>query len=206
MTGIENFNLFLLTAVLLNITPGADTVYILSRSIAQGRRAGVYAALGIGVGILVHTLMAMLGLSVVLAQSTMLFNIVKYTGAIYLFYLGLTKMFVRSGDNKGLSSLKVSGRSAFREGVITNVLNPKVALFFIAFFAQFVHPSQVQRQVPYFLLGLTFMVTGTTWNMVLACFGNGLRRYVDPQASTGAYIEQALGLVWIGLGISVLFS
>src|SRR5271167_4002545 len=140
MLGIHDIGLFVLSGLLLNITPGPDTLYIVGRSATQGPRAGAVAALGIGAGALVHICAAALGLSVILAASAAAFNTVKIIGAVYLLYVGVG--LIRSAaaiaappiaTERRLASL----RGIFLQGFLTNVLNPKVALFFLAFLPQF---------------------------------------------------------------------
>lgn len=139
MSGIHHFETFLLSSILLNITPGSDTIFILTRSIAQGRSAGIVSALGIGTGNLVHTLFAALGLSYVIASSPLVFSIIQYAGAGYLVFIGITMLSTNVIAN---SVLKTENHKPlliiYRDGAITNVLNPKVALFFLAFLPQFI--------------------------------------------------------------------
>ncbi|MEY2529861.1 MAG: hypothetical protein QOJ05_1951, partial [Verrucomicrobiota bacterium] len=139
MFGIHDFALFLTTGILLNLTPGPDTVYILGRSIAQGRRAGVASALGISVGSIFHTGAAALGLSAFLATSAWAFTAVKLAGAAYLIFLGVRALLERNQDLSIPAHFKQKDpAAAFRQGILTNVLNPKVALFFLAFLPQFI--------------------------------------------------------------------
>lgn len=145
MFGIINFEAFVLAAVILNLTPGSDTMYILGRSVAQGTKAGIFSALGISTGVLVHCLFAVLGLSVILASSPLAFNLVKYAGAVYLIYLGL-RMFLNQSKAK-LDLQKdeaVSIKKIFTSGILTNVLNPKVALFSWLFYRSLLIPAMIK--------------------------------------------------------------
>src|SRR6516162_2608024 len=142
MLGIHDYGLFVAAGILLNLTPGQDTLYILGSSIANGRRIGVASALGICSGCVVHTLAAALGLSAILASSATAFTVVKLAGAAYLIYLGIRALTARAhvlSPTGGVAS--GSAITAFRQGVITNVLNPKVALFFLALLPQFIDPG-----------------------------------------------------------------
>jgi len=141
MFGIHDFGLFLAAGILLNLTPGPDTVYILGRSVAQGREAGVASALGICVGSIFHTCAAALGLSAILATSALAFGAIKLLGGAYLIFLGI-KMVLNRRRHLSLPSnfRRRTTRAAFRQGVLTNILNPKVALFFLAFLPQFIDP------------------------------------------------------------------
>ena len=150
MFGIENYLGFTKAAILLNITPGSDTMYIITRSVSQGQKAGFYSVLGITSGALIHTLLAALGLSVLLANSPIAFMIVKYIGASYLCYLGFKMLTSKQAplitnnvqDHKNIATMKPFNYwQIYKLGVLTNTFNPKVALFFVAFFPQFIEPS-----------------------------------------------------------------
>lgn len=172
MLGTQNLLLFVASGILLNLTPGQDTFYILGRSIAQGRRAGVVSVLGIVSGCAVQTCAAAFGLSAILATSANASLIVKMAGAAYLTYLGLKMIFHRT-SNTGLSVefAREDEWSVYRAGFLSNLLNPKVALFFMAFLPQFVSPSAPFKILAFLFLGALFMTTGTIWCLVLAWFG-----------------------------------
>ena len=172
MNGIINYETFILTGILLNITPGNDTVFILSRSMAQGKKAGIMSVLGIATGSLIHTTLAAFGLSIIIAKSILAFNIIKYAGAAYLLYIGykmLTDKTLLNTDTS-LSENLINLRKIYLDGVITNVLNPKVALFFISFLPQFIDPHTTNTIIPFIKLGVTFTFTGTIWCLILANF------------------------------------
>src|SRR6267378_8301637 len=142
MFGIHDFGLFLVAGILLNLTPGPDTVYILGRSVAQGREAGVASALGISLGSIFHTGAAALGLSAILATSALAFGTIKLIGGTYLIFLGIKMILDRRRELSLPSNFRRrTNIAAFRQGVVTNILNPKVALFFLAFLPQFIDPS-----------------------------------------------------------------
>src|SRR6266513_1271257 len=177
MLGIHDYWLFVATGVLLNLTPGQDTLYILGRSIAQGRRIGLASALGISAGSVVHTLAAALGLSAVLATSASAFLVLKVAGALYLVYLGVRVLITRTAAF-GATDIadSVDTWTAFRQGMLTNVLNPKVALFFLALMPQFIAPDSPAKVGAFLVLGLTFITTGTAWCLVLALGASRVRR------------------------------
>jgi threonine/homoserine/homoserine lactone efflux protein len=205
MFGISNFEVFLVTAILLNLTPGTDTMYIVSRSISQGRTAGIYSALGISSGIVVHTLLAAFGLSVILTQSTFLFNAIKIAGAIYLAYLGLKMLASKSNTSEQKSLPIQSNKKIFFQGMITNVTNPKVALFFLAFLPQFIHAdSGAASPLPFIILGLTFTLTGGIWSLLTAYFSSMATSRLRKNAKTGVILNRLTGIVFIGMGISLL--
>src|SRR5205807_3032333 len=173
MFGIHNFGLFLVAGILLNLTPGPDTLYILGRSIAQGREAGIASALGISLGSIFHTCAAALGLSAILTTSALAFGAVKLLGGAYLISLGI-KMILDRCKHLSLPSnfRRRTTTAAFRQGVFTNILNPKVALFFLAFLPQFIDPASNSKVLAFLTLGLAFVTTGTIWCLILAWFAS----------------------------------
>jgi RhtB (resistance to homoserine/threonine) family protein len=208
MSGITHFETFLLSGILLNLTPGNDTIFILSLSISQGRKAGIVSALGIGTGNIVHTLLAALGLSLIIAKSILLFNVIKYAGAAYLIYIGYKMLTDRSQLNTGKIEFKevINYRKIYVDGVITNVLNPKVALFFIAFLPQFIDPVSAHTVLPFLLLGVTFTTTGTIWCLILATFSAGIFARLKANARVSVYINRICGLALVALGIKVALT
>jgi RhtB (resistance to homoserine/threonine) family protein len=203
--GIHDFWLFAASGIVLTITPGPDTLYILGRSIAQGRRAGMLSVLGISTGILIHTAAAALGLSALLASSAAAFTVVRWIGAAYLVYLGL-RMLLRSdaGDQSAAAALPpMSPVGIYRQGLFTNLLNPKVALFFLAFLPQFVDPRSPHRIAAFLLLGLEFVLIGTTWSLGLAWFAATVSRRLREQRTSGRWLGRASGVLFISLGARV---
>jgi len=173
MFGIHDFGLFLATGVLLNLTPGPDTAYILGCTVAQGREAGIASALGISVGSIVHTCGAALGLSAILASSATAFGFIKLLGGTYLIFLGGEMIIDGSKtSDRPLHFRRCTNAMAFRQGALTNMLNPKVALFFLAFLPQFINPASPTKVLAFLILGLSFVTTGTVWCLVLAWFAS----------------------------------
>jgi threonine/homoserine/homoserine lactone efflux protein len=183
--GIHNFSLFLVTGILLNLTPGPDTAYILGRSITQGRDAGVASALGIGVGSILHTCAAALGLSAILATSGFAFVAIKLLGGAYLIFLGI-KMLLERGKHLSLPSnfRRRTDLAAFHQGILTNVLNPKVALFFLAFL----------------ILGFTFVTTGTICCLILAWFAATFTERLHTNQTIGQWLNRTVGALFVYLG------
>src|SRR5688572_9751259 len=193
--GIQHLGLFIVTGLLLNMIPGPDTFYILGRTVAQGRRAGILSALGISAGCLVHTMAAALGLSAILATSATAFMVVKFCGAAYLIYLGL-QMLLHSSSINGCGEpvlTPVRGRTVFAQAVLTNVLNPKVAVFFLAFLPQFVSNTAQQTFLPFLFLGLLFIVNGTIYCMLLVLFASTLTRKFKANQRTATFLKRATG-------------
>ena len=202
MFGIHDFALFLATGVLLNLTPGPDTLYILGRSIAHGRGAGVASALGITVGSIFHTCAAALGLSAFLATSAWAFTFVKLAGAAYLIFLGVRALFERHQELSLPGSFRHRGTTAaFRQGILTNILNPKVALFFLAFLPQFIDSATPSKTAAFLLLGLTFVITGTVWCLILAWFSSAFSARLRESPTVTALLNRAVGSLFIFLGV-----
>ncbi|MFN8354162.1 MAG: LysE family translocator [Spirosomataceae bacterium] len=208
MLGITHFETFLVAGILLNITPGNDTIYILTRSMAQGRKAGIVSVLGIATGSLVHTTLAALGLSVVIAKSILLFNLIKYAGAAYILYIGIQMLRNQAKLNFETQTADTSTGlfTIYRDAVFTNVLNPKVALFFIAFLPQFIDPQYSNSFIPFLLLGLTFTITGTIWCLLLAEFAALIFGKLRHNQRFATYLNRVCGGVLIGLGIKVALT
>lgn len=203
--GIQHYETFLLAAILLNLTPGNDTIYILSRTIAQGRKAGIFSVLGISTGSLVHTVLAAVGLSVIIAQSPLLFMIIKYAGAAYLFYIGIKMILSKSIINLARPEPE-NYKKIYWQALLTNVLNPKVALFFISFLPQFIDPTFSSHYLSFIILGISFTVTGTIWCLALAFFASYISISFTRNSRTSGHITKACGLVLVGLGIRVALT
>ncbi len=202
MFGIQHFALFLGVGILLNLTPGPDTAFILGRMLAGGRRAGISSALGISVGSICHTCAAAIGLSAFLATSAWAFTIVKSLGACYLFYLGVRMLLQKNQFVSPSEKIRESSFApAFRQGIITNLLNPKVALFFLAFLPQFIAPSAVAKVPAFLALGLTFVTTGTIWCLMLVWFADAMGRRLRESERFGAWLNRAVGALFVALGI-----
>jgi RhtB (resistance to homoserine/threonine) family protein len=206
ITGIDNYLGFVIAGILLNLTPGADTIYILTRSIAQGRKAGIISVFGISTGGLVHTILASLGLTILLSKSAMVFTVVKYLGTCYLVYLGIKMIIERSTlfDN-ALHHLESDDlRKIYLQGIFTNVLNPKVALFFLAFMPQFINPEYAGNAIPFLFLGFTFITTGTIWCLFVAYASSWITQTLRNNIKIGKIMQKISGLIFIGLGLKIL--
>ena len=203
MFGTQHFWLFVVSGLLLNITPGQDTLYIVTRSVAQGRAAGLWSVLGISSGSVVHTLAAAFGLSAILATSAHAFTIVKLAGAGYLVYLGVKMLIERPAPAAAGVEPPPRHESAwaiYRAAVLTNVLNPKVALFFLAFLPQFVAPQASSRVAAFLFLGAVFVFNGTLWCLVLVLGASALSRRLRRNAAGARRLRQATGAIFVGLG------
>ncbi len=170
MPDLNTLYIFLLATLALNVTPGPDMLYVIARSVGQGRMAGIASSLGIGVGCIVHTVAVALGLSALLRSVPIAFDVVKYAGAAYLCYLGVRTLISKGDLAMGAHSrVKRDTLAAiFFQGVVTNVLNPKVALFFLAFLPQFVSAARCPVILQVITLGLLFITSGTLVNIAVA--------------------------------------
>lgn len=171
MLGTHDMLLFVITGVLLNLTPGPDMLYIIGRSTTQGWQAGAAATLGVGAGCLVHITAAVLGLSAVLSTSAAAFTLVKLIGAAYLVYVGIALVLASGSTSQGATiQLPATApvRKVFFQGFFTNVLNPKIALFFLAFVPQFINAGTPHKALAFLYLGIIFDCNGTLINLFIA--------------------------------------
>ncbi|MEO6903408.1 MAG: LysE family translocator [Bacteroidia bacterium] len=209
MFGITNFETFLIAGILLNLTPGADTIYILGRSISQGKKAGILSALGISTGSLFHCTIAACGLSIIIAKSAVAFSTIKYLGAAYLIYMGVKALLTKSRNEFEIEQLeknKMSNRKIFVSGILTNILNPKVALFFLAFLPQFIDSNYTTSSLPFIILGLTFIFTGTLWCLALALFSAKLSNRIRRNYKIKIWLDKITGGLFIALGIKLALA
>ncbi|WP_263704548.1 LysE family translocator [Bacillus thuringiensis] len=203
MYGIINYEVFLLTGILLNLIPGADTMYIVGRSISQGRKAGVYSVFGIITGSLVHTLLVAFGLSIILTKSIVLFNTIKVIGVIYLVYLGMKMILDKTNVAFEASSNKLNIRKIYLQGLLTSLTNPKVSLFFIAFLPQFID-TKASGPMPFIILGITFTVTGLLWCLFVAFFSSYVTKKLRGNQKVGMILNKVTGIIFIGMGLKLL--
>jgi len=204
MLGIHELWLFIISGLLLNVTPGPDTAYIVGRSLQLGWRGGAAAALGIGAGCLIHVSAAAIGLSALLAASSAAFTLVKWVGAAYLCFIGVKMLLSRlPAPVAAAASGAISLRQVFLQGVLTNALNPKVALFFLAFLPQFVAADSPHKAAAFALLGLIFVFNGTLWCLGVAAFAANAAGRIRQAGQAFAWINRALGGLFVYLGVRV---
>ena len=211
-----DLTLFMLATIALNLTPGPDMLYVIARSVGQGRRAGVMSALGIGAGTLVHMAALALGLSTLLLSVPVAYDAVKYVGAAYLAYLGLRTLLSKGtglAEIGGPASVRSRAMRAggvdywaiFRQGVITNVLNPKVALFFIAFIPQFIDPASGPVGWQVVMLGLIFDTSGTLVNCAVALLAGSLGDRLRTSRRVSNIQRWFTGTVFLGLAARLVW-
>jgi threonine/homoserine/homoserine lactone efflux protein len=199
------FLAFLIAALALNLAPGPDMLYVIGHSVGQGRKAGIVSSLGVFVGCWVHILAAAFGIAALLRSSPVAFNAVRYAGAAYLIYLGI-KMLAQKTD---LSSQQLKAERLgviFRQGAITNMLNPKVAIFFLAFLPQFVDARRGNVILQILLLGLIFNVGGTLVNLAVAYAGGTLGELLRRNQSIARLQRRFTGLIFVGLGLRLAWQ
>jgi threonine/homoserine/homoserine lactone efflux protein len=197
--------LFITAAVVLLVIPGPAVFYVTSRSIGQGRSAGLVSALGIGVGTLVHVAAAAVGLSALLMSSAAAFGLVKYLGAAYLIYLGVQKLRHKEALDFGQGAMRAKLGRIFGQGIIVNILNPKTALFFFSFLPQFVDASRGNVALQILFLGALFAVMGITSDSLWALFAGTVAQHLKRNArwlNTQRYVS---GGMLISLGVATAF-
>lgn len=207
MDSLSYWVLFFSAAFVLNLTPGPDLIYILSRTIAQGRMIGIASSLGVCAGALFHVFAAALGLSAILATSAVAFCVVKYIGAGYLFWLGLKAFFTAGGniDFSEKKSPRVSPWKAFKQGVLIDILNPKVAIFFMAFLPQFVRPDVGSPSLQIIVLGFLVILVAVVVEVLFVLIAGQTTRFFRNNRKISILLDRALGSIFIALGIRLAF-
>lgn len=211
MFGITHFGFFVVAVFLLNVTPGPDTAYIVGRSVAQGRGAGLISALGISAGCCVHSLACAFGLTALLAASATAFTVIKFVGAMYLIYLGVRLLLTKAdpspsqatGTAARATGAPKSLRQLFLQGFWTNVLNPKVVLFFVSFFPQFVTTASDHKAWAFLTLGLVFVVMSMAWNSFVAWIAGSVTQRFSGKPGVKRWLDRGVGSAFVGLGVKL---
>lgn len=198
---ITGFAIFFAASWVLILTPGPDMLYVITRGISHGPRAGVISTIGVTLGILVHTAAAAFGLAMILKTSAMAFLLVKYAGAIYLIFLGIKSFKNRTDLTVDGQSEPVGTRTIFVQGMLTNVLNPKIALFFLAFLPQFVSPANGSVPLQMAALGLTFALFGIIFLMLIGYFSGGIGAWLSRNRYWAQRIRWVTGSILIAMGL-----
>ena len=207
MFGIHDLTLFIISGLLLNIMPGPDSLLIMARSATQGWRAGSAAALGIGAGTMVHVTAAALGMSAILATSATAFMVVKYIGAAYIIYMAIGLLRSKPRDRAAdVTVPPLPYRKIFAQGFLTNVLNPKVAIFFLAFVPQFIDADAPHKAVAFFILGSIFNLNGMLWCHALALFTAQASARIKVSPLVSLWLNRVTGGLFIWLGIKLALS
>lgn len=207
MFNFQNLSLFFITSILLNLTPGNDMLYVASRSISQGIKAGIISAIGIFAGSFVHIFAAVLGLSLIISRSAYLFQLIKFAGAAYLIYLGIKALLSKQAiETKKEKNERTDYRNLFKQGVLTNALNPKVAIFFLSFLPQFINASSPVFKLQLFTLGLWFALQGTLVLIIVACILGKTKDFFNKNPKVWMIQEKISGFILIGLGVKIALT
>jgi threonine/homoserine/homoserine lactone efflux protein len=206
--GVENFLTFIIAATIFAITPGLDIMFILNKSIGQGKKAGIYATLGINTGVLVHTVFAALGLSLIIARSVLAFAVLKYLGAAYLVYLGITRLISKEAlfNTEVINKPASTNKQNYISGLINNVLNPKVALFVLAFFPQFIRRGSIHSPIPFIVLGVTYAIIGIICLLLLTLFASTFSKKLADNPKASNRLNKFSGITFILMGLKVALT
>ena len=214
--GIDNLGLFIVAGILLNLTPGPDVLYTVTHALKSGWRAGAVAALGIMAGCFVHIFAAALGVSALMAASSTAFSVLKWLGAAYLVYVGWTMLGLqresRTPDSiaAGAYPVRARGQNDYKnilvQGFWTNALNPKVALFFLAFLPQFIAPGAEHKTLAFLVLGLVFNVNGLWVNLGYAALGAAVSSRFATLQRGMVWLQRTAGVLFIGFGLKLALT
>ena len=206
MIDTAKFALFITVSWALILVPGPDMLYVITRGMTHGRRAGMLSAIGVVCGILVHTLAAALGLTVIFQTSALAFLIVKYVGAVYLVYLGIKAWREKSVISLQVSSSTANSQRLFWQGVLSNVLNPKIAIFFLAFLPQFVDRGSSQVTLQLIALGLTFAFLGLLFLLVVGYSSGTIGSWITHRPQYTQFLGRVSGGILIALGVRLALT
>ena len=212
MYGIHDLTLFIISGLLLNIMPGPDSLLIMTRSATQGWRAGSAAALGIGAGTMIHVFAAALGLSALLSTSAAAFTVVKWVGAAYIIYMGVGMLRANLRDDAApaiataMAAKPLAYRKIFFQGFLTNVLNPKVALFFLAFVPQFIAADSSSKPLAFIILGFIFNFNGMLWCHGLAVFTAFASARLKIKPRVALWLNRVTGGLFLALGLRLALA
>lgn len=206
MHSLMEFLLFVLTASLMIMIPGPDFIYVTTRGISEGNKAGIVSALGLSVGLLVHTMLAAFGLSALIEASRTAYLLIKYVGAAYLTFLGV-KMLLSNSSNQELTTRVAASRTnIFKQAILTNVFNPKVMLTFVAFLPQFVDSQASDPTLQFIFLGMTLCVLSTLWFSIVGYFAGKIGGFIKRNDFIQSYLSKVSGSIMILLGLKVALT
>jgi len=198
-----------MSSIIFILTPGLDTIFVLNRTITQGKIAGIVSSAGIAIGVLFHTMLATLGISLIIAQEPSLFTTIKLAGAGYLIFLGILSLKAPTkllSENHVLPTSKEKPSRTFLLALMTNILNPKVAIFFIAFFPQFVIPGSTDTRVEFLTLGSIYAILSFIWLSCLSLFLMSLSNQMVQSPKVQFVIQKLSGVIFIGLGAKIALT
>lgn len=203
---IENLPLFLTAALVLNISPGPDHVYILGRTLAQGQRAGFISSLGVCTGALVHVLAAAFGFAAIVQSSPVAYALLQYGGAAYLAWLGIQAFRTPALHLDAPAPTPMSLGALFKQGVLVDVLNPKVALFFLAFLPQFVPHNAPSRTTTFIALGAVVILIAIIWEALLVLFADKILGHFLRHSRAATFLNQAMGVIFVLLAVRLVLG
>ncbi len=206
MLDISTLSAFIIVVIGLFLIPGPAVLLTITRAAQGGRKTGIMTGLGIATGDFIHALLSAVGFSAILMTSAVAFNIVKFAGAAYLLYMGIRAILAKASTTKLPDVSQVSASRAYGHGILVEVLNPKTALFFLAFFPQFVNPESGSTIMQFLILGIIFVVLSVIYTTILAIGMGTIGRLMKPGLGIGRWGGKVLGLVYIGIGLKVVFQ
>lgn len=198
--------LFIVTSIVIILTPGQDMILVMSRSIAQGQKAGVMTALGVSVGLMGHTLLATFGLGALLMHSEWLFNVIKFIGAGYLIYIGYQLLSSKNHKLAMKDLDKISYKKMFMQGAISNIMNPKITIFYFSYLPQFVVPNAGSEALQLFILGSTFAVLTFMLKAPIGFISGVLSFWIKARPIVLNYINKTSGVILVSLGLKLALS
>ncbi len=198
--------LFIFTSIIIILTPGQDMILVMSRSITQGKKAGIITAMGTSVGLLCHTLLATFGLGALLMASELLFTLIKFLGAFYLFYLGYQLLKSKDHELRVKDLPKLTYKKMFVQGAISNISNPKIAIFYFSYLPQFVNTSSGNETLQLFTLGIAFAILTFVLKAPIGYISGLLSLWIKSRPSVLKYIHKTSGIIFIGLGINLVLE
>lgn len=206
MFDLATIGAFIVVVIGLFLIPGPAVFLTITRAAQGGRKTGIMTGLGIATGDFIHALLAAVGFSAILMTSAVAFTIVKFVGAAYLLYMGIRAIFARASIS-GMSDVKqVSASQAYGHGILVEVLNPKTALFFLAFFPQFVNPENGSIISQFLILGIIFVIMGIAYTTILAIGTGTIGRLMKRESGISRWGGKVVGLVYIGIGLQVVLQ
>lgn len=203
MVDPASFAVFVVAVLVICVTPGPDMLYILTRGISQGRRAGLLSAVGMAIGMLCHTTLVALGLAALLRSSSVAFDVLRYAGAAYLLVMAWHSLRAKPSADVEAEQPAVASRRVMGQAVFTNLLNPKIVLFYLAFLPQFVRTSAGHPTVQLLVLGLTFVVLGLAVDCVVALAAGRIGGFLKRRGGAQAWLNRVSGVVFLGLAARV---
>ena len=207
MFGIVQFPLFVLAVIALNATPGPDIAYVAGQSMVHGRRAGILSASGVALGGCLHTICCAIGLTALLATSPSAFTAIKWLGGLYLIYLGVRTLFSKITTDELRPEIPLlSNRTLLFRGFLTNASNPKVLLFYVAFFPQFVTPDSADKTAAFLVLGAVFVVLGFINDVAVAWLAAKAAGAVSGRPQIRKWIDRVIGTTFIGMGVRLALT